>query len=62
MNRPDRPDRPDRDPVAELQKVLEELDRLPTSYSQSNPGIYMAHRDLNKKRAVLEAEISKLKK
>ncbi len=73
-DRPDRPDCPDRqrpmqrqwqDPQDKLRKVLEELEKLPTSYSQSNPGIYMAHRDLNKKRAALEAEIAqqaKLKK
>ncbi len=61
MNRPcsDRPDI--RDPEAILQKVLEELEKLPTSYSQSNPGAYMAHRDLNKKRAALEAEIAQTK-
>jgi hypothetical protein len=58
MNSNDRPERI-RDPQDELQKVLEELEKLPTSYSQSNPGVYMAHRDLNKKRSALEAELAK---
>ena len=62
MNRPGCPDRPDRDPYTELQKVLEELEKLPTSYSQSNPGIVMAYRDLNKRKDKLEAELKALKK
>lgn len=49
------------DPLSQLQKVLEQLAALPTSYSQSNPGIVLAYRELNKKREKLEAQL-KLKK
>ena len=48
--------------LSKLEKVQEQLAALPTSYSQSNPGIVLAYRDLNKKRAKLEAQIKELKK
>jgi hypothetical protein len=44
---------------AQLQIIQEKLADLPTSYSQSNPGIVLAYRELNRRKAKLEALLKK---